>query len=149
MLIFCVSSWVAYSGLPVCPSHQSSLMSDNPRLFELAGADSSPLKDGPCGCGGVVHGEVGAHGGCGCAASVFGGCQGWPCAPDPRMTSSSSGLGCCWLASGPCWTALPRNPATQPISYGLEQNCWNGVSSPWFECVRVWGDTGGFTQDEG
>lgn len=29
-----------------------------------------------------------------------------------------------------------------PISYGLEQNCWNGVSSPCFECVCVWGDRG-------
>lgn len=30
-----------------------------------------------------------------------------------------------------------------PISYGLEQNCWNGVSSPWFECLCIWGDRGG------
>lgn len=36
-----------------------------------------------------------------------------------------------------------------PISYGLELNCWNGVSSPRFECVCVWGDRGGFAQDEG
>lgn len=35
-----------------------------------------------------------------------------------------------------------------PISYGLEQSCWNGVSSSLFECVCVWGKQGGhFTQD--
>lgn len=76
--------------------------------------DSSRLTDEPWGCGEVVHGEPGVHGGCGCAANGFGGSQDWPCAPDPRMTSSSSGLECCWLASGPCWTAPPRSPATRP-----------------------------------
>lgn len=33
-----------------------------------------------------------------------------------------------------------------PISYGLEQSCWNGVSSPLFECVCVWVRTGGVLQ---
>lgn len=80
----------------------------------LPGVDSSQLRDGPYGCGGVVHDEPGDHGGCGCAVSGFGGHQGWLCAPDPRRTSSSSGLGCCWLASGPCWTALPHSQSTQP-----------------------------------
>lgn len=76
------------------------------------GLDSSRLKNDPCGCGGVVHGELGVHGGC--AVSGFGGSLDWSCAPDPKLTLSSSGLGCCWLASGPCWRAPPHNPAIPP-----------------------------------
>lgn len=52
--------------------------------------------DDPCGCGELVHDATGVHGGCGRA--VCGGSQDWPCALDPALTSSSSGLGCCWLA---------------------------------------------------
>lgn len=73
--------------------------------------DSFHLRDDPCGCDAVVHGELGARGGCGYAANGSGDSLDWPCAP---VTSSSSGLECCWLASGPCWTAPPRSPATQP-----------------------------------
>jgi len=80
----------------------------------IPGVDSSRLKGGPCYCGGVVRGEPGVRGGCGCAASELGGSQDWTCVLDPTVTSSSFGLGCCWLASGPCWTAPPRSPATQP-----------------------------------
>lgn len=91
--------------------------------------DSSRLKGGPCCCGGVDRGAPGVRGGCGCAASGFGGCRDWTCALDPTVTSSSSGLGCCWLASGPCWTAPPRSPATRPGNTNTmsEQN----------ECVGV------------
>lgn len=86
-----------------------------PRLIAfLPAADSSRLRGGPCGFGEVVGGGPGVRVGCGFAASGVGGSRDWACAPDPRVTSSSSGLGCCWLASGPCWTAPPRSPATRP-----------------------------------
>lgn len=64
----------------------------------LPGVDSCRLKAGPCGSGGLVHGEPGVRGGCECVASGSDGSQDWPGALDPRVTSSSSGLGCCWLA---------------------------------------------------
>lgn len=54
----------------------------------------SPLTVGLHGSVEAVHGELGVHG-FDCAVS---GTQDWTSAHGPNVTSSSSALGCCWLA---------------------------------------------------